>query len=181
MTAAHPRALFLDRDGTLIRWVDYLCDPEQVELCPGVADALKRAKEWGCLLFLHTNQSGVGRGYFGMDAVERVNARMFQLMAVEESFFDGVCIATDKPDTAGPDSYRKPSARFAQEIQAQYGLAAEGCYYVGDSKSDVLAGLNAGMNAVWVIGKTVGRDLSERQAGENVFLFDSLEAFVRSW
>lgn len=71
----------------LIEWVDYSSDPEQVALMSGVAEALKRAKGAGCRLFMHTNQSGVGRGYFAMSDAHAVNRRMFELMGIAEGFF----------------------------------------------------------------------------------------------
>lgn len=145
-----PEALFLDRDGTLIKWVDYLCDPDLVALTPGVGEALRAAKGEGCRIFLHTNQSGVGRGYFGLDAVEAVNRRMCALMGVDVDFFDEVCIATDAPNGLQADSYRKPSPRFLLEMVQRFGLDRARCYMVGDSLSDVVAGLNAGMRAVLV-------------------------------
>ena len=61
------RADFLDRDGTLIADKDYLSKPEQVVFVPGAGKALKRLQDAGLDLFLLTNQSGVGRGYFTLD------------------------------------------------------------------------------------------------------------------
>ena len=176
-----PDALFLDRDGTLIEWVHYLCDPSKVKLIPGVGEALNWAKSRGCLLFLHTNQSGVGRGYFSRRSVRAVNEAMFALLGVDESFFDEVCIATEVPDEASLDSYRKPSPRFANEMVAKYDLDPRCCLYVGDSESDVRAGLNAGMSSLWVLGKIQGRDMSQRQGSEHVMLHDTLSQFVSEW
>lgn len=150
MSGPIPKALFLDRDGTLIRWVHYLSDPNQVELLAGVSEALRLAKAKGCLLFLHTNQSGVGRGYFGRDAVDAVNERMCELMGIDLSFFDEVCIATDAPTEAGEKSYRKPSPRFEREMMDKYSLDPAFCYMVGDSQSDLDTGINAGMNSILV-------------------------------
>ncbi|MFI5337077.1 MAG: HAD-IIIA family hydrolase, partial [Opitutales bacterium] len=71
-----PRALFLDRDGTLILDKDYLADPAGVELLPGAAAALQRARTLGYRLFLFTNQSGIGRGFHTIEDAHRCNARM---------------------------------------------------------------------------------------------------------
>src|SRR5690606_10607629 len=73
------KALVLDRDGTLIRHVHFLADAAAVEILPGVREGLKGVIEAGVLLFLHSNQSGVGRGYFSMEAVEACNRRMIEL------------------------------------------------------------------------------------------------------
>lgn len=150
MMRQFPQALFLDRDGTLIEWVHYLSDPREVRLVDGVTKALMLAKEAGCLLFLHTNQSGVGRGYFGENAVLAVNKEMYRQMGVGESFFDGVCIATDSPDALPEGTRRKPSPRYELEMAGHYGLNPESCYVIGDSLSDVETGLRAGMSAALV-------------------------------
>ena len=149
--AAVPRgAIFFDRDGTLIHDTGYLSDPELVELLPGVRETLLALREAGYLLFLFTNQSGVARGYFGMEAVEAVNARLAQLLGGADTFFDGVCIAPEHPDD--PPVYRKPCPRYIQETLASRGLAPESCFMVGDRTSDLQAGVNAGIRAVRYCG-----------------------------
>lgn len=136
-------ALFLDRDGTLIKDCDYLSDPDKVELLPGVKETLKQLKQKGWLFFLFTNQSGVGRGYFTMEEVNACNARMLELLEVDENFFSRICISTGTPDD--PDDYRKPSPKFILECIKDYHLNPHNCWMVGDKHSDVLAGKNAGI------------------------------------
>ena len=70
------RAVFLDRDGTLIRDVHYLKDPNDVKIINGVGEALRIIKRMGYLIFLHTNQSGVARGYYDWSDVHSCNERM---------------------------------------------------------------------------------------------------------
>ena len=146
--AAAPRgAFFFDRDGTLIHDAGYLSDPARVELLPGVRETLHALRRAGFLLCLFTNQSGVARGYFGMDAVEAVNARLARLLGAEGGpFFDGVCVAPEHPDA--PPVYRKPSPRYILETIAARGLAPEACAMVGDRTSDLQAGVNAGIRAI---------------------------------
>ncbi len=169
-----PQALFLDRDGTLIEWVHYLSDPNKVRLLDGVAEALKLVKEAGCLLFLHTNQSGVGRGYFPIEAVQAVNQRMFELMGIDGAFFDGICVAIDRPDQAGPDSYRKPNVGFELEMAKRFGLELEECWMIGDSLCDAQTGLNAGMKTA-----LIERSPSTvKEVPESVMVFASLADFV---
>ena len=142
------RALFLDRDGTLIVHRHYLCDPRGVELLPGVQEALLNALESGFLLFLFTNQSGVGRGYFSLDDVEACNDRMFNLVGVSKNCFTGICIATEVPGS--PVTYRKPSPRYIIEMSEKYSLIHNSSWMIGDAISDVYAGLAAGINSVLV-------------------------------
>lgn len=139
------KALFLDRDGTLIVDRHYLADPGQVELLPGVKDSLHGAVAAGYRLFLFTNQSGVGRGMFTLEAVHRCNARVAELLALPEPGFVEICNATESPDE--PAVYRKPSPRFILEMLAKHSLAPAATWMVGDKLSDVQAGVNAGVRA----------------------------------
>ena len=143
-------AFFFDRDGTLIHDTGYLSDPDLVELLPGVRETLLALREAGFLLFLFTNQSGVARGYFGMDAVEAVNARLARLLGGSDTFFDGVCVAPEHPDD--PPVYRKPCPRYILETLAAHSLAPASCLMVGDRLGDLQAGVNAGIRAVRYCG-----------------------------
>lgn len=138
-----PQAVFFDRDGTLIVDRDYLSDPDQVELLTGVRETLHQLLAGGCQLFLFTNQSGVGRGFFSMEAVHRCNERMLALLALPGPGFTEICIAPEHPDR--PSVYRKPSPRFISEMVERYSLDVKRTWMVGDRTSDVQAGLNAGV------------------------------------
>jgi len=140
------KALFLDRDGTLIQHKPYLHKPEEVVLLPGTADALRRAREAGYLLFLFTNQSGVGRGYFTWDDVHRVHARMVELLGLGAGLFTETCVAPEHPDT--PSLYRKPSPRFILEMIGKYRLQTDRCWMIGDAPSDWEAGRLAAIKSI---------------------------------
>ena len=142
------KAVFLDRDGTLIFNRDYLRDPAWVELIPGARDAAHSLLAAGWLLFLFTNQSGVSRGYYTLDDVAACNARLLELLALPPPGFTAVCVAPEGP--GDPVVYRKPSPRFILEMIAAHNLDPAQCWMVGDSASDVHAGLNAGIRAVLV-------------------------------
>lgn len=135
------RALFLDRDGTLILDKHYLSDPAGVELIPGVAAALQRALSLDYHLFLFTNQAGIARGLHTLDDVLRCNTRMEELLQMPHPLFTDICIATEGPND--PQVYRKPSPRFILESIARHGLDSAHCWMVGDRESDIDAGLNA--------------------------------------
>ena len=140
-----PRALFLDRDGTLIEDRHYLADPAGVVLLPGVKETLHGFLKRGCRLFLFTNQSGVGRGLFPLAAVHRCNERMFALLELPSPGFTEVCLATEAPETAG--GYRKPSPRFILEMITRHALDPDTVWMVGDRLNDVQAGVNAGVRS----------------------------------
>ena len=95
--AMKARAVFLDRDGTLIEDKDYLSRPEQVRVYPGVTAALRRLQMAGFKLIMVTNQSGVGRGYFTMAEVENVHRHLATLFEAEGVRFDKLYIARKHP------------------------------------------------------------------------------------
>ena len=169
-------ALFLDRDGTLILDKHYLADPAGVELLPGISACLRDARSLGLRLFLHTNQSGIGRGLFTLADVQRCQARMEELLALPPPIFDGICVAPEGPDE--PAEYRKPSPRFAQECIARYRLNPARCWMVGDRESDVDAGRHAGIGEVAVC--TGKHDAAGWQAlaRERTQVYPSLVEFV---
>src|SRR6187549_2427487 len=112
------KALFLDRDGTLIYDKHYLSDPAGVELIPGVTEALRRARELGYRLFILTNQSGIAKGLYTVDDVHRCNDRMEELTGLQRPIFDDICIAPEGPE--GPIVYRKPSPRYIVETLKRF-------------------------------------------------------------
>ena len=142
-------AVFLDRDGTLIESQPYLGDPDRVVLLPGTREALRRARSSGVKLFLFTNQSGVGRGYFTIADVEKVNRRMVELLELGDDVFDAVCIAPERPDE--PSRYRKPSPLFIQEMLAAHAIPAHAAWMIGDAPTDWEAGLNAGIRTAAIV------------------------------
>jgi len=143
-----PDALIFDRDGTLIEHVPYLCDPSDVCLSPGVIEALAVARDAGARLFLHSNQSGIGRGLFDLPAVHACNQRLIELLGASHNIFERICIATEHPDE--PAVYRKPSPVFAREIMRDFGYAPEQICYIGDRGSDLATAHAAGTRGVGV-------------------------------
>ena len=170
------KALFLDRDGTIIVDKHYLADPAGVELIPGVRSALQRARELGYKLFLFTNQSGIGRGLYTLDDVLLVNARMETLLALASPLFTELCIAPEAPDQ--PSLYRKPSPRFIQEMIAAYHLDPAHCAMIGDRPSDAQAGLNAGIRSIAICTGEHTAETWRQHALPGVEIHADLAAFV---
>jgi len=172
------KALFLDRDGTIIFDRDYLFDPAGVELIPGASAALRRARELGYLLFLFTNQSGIGRGYHTIEDTHRCNARMNELLGLGAEPFADICIAPEAPEQ--PSLYRKPSPRFIHEMIAKHRLDPAQCWMIGDRESDLEAGYAAGIRSAAVCtGKYDAAAWTPRLC-PGVPLFADLTAFVDS-
>lgn len=170
------KALFLDRDGTLIADKHYLADPAGVEVLPGVAEALRRARALGYQFFLFTNQSGIARGYYTMDDVVRCNERMEELLGLPRPLFTDICIAPEGPDD--PEVYRKPSPRFILESIARHHLNPALCWMIGDRDGDIQAGLGAGIRAAALCTGKYDAAAWAAKAHPGVPVFPGLPEFV---
>lgn len=164
---ASPAAVFLDRDGTLIEERHYLSRPEQVVLLPGAAQALGRLRQAGFKLFLVTNQSGVGRGYFTLADVSAVHERLRELLAPSAVWFDHIYIAPERPDE--PSRYRKPAPQALLDAQAAFGLDLARSFMIGDRWLDLECGWNAGVRASILVRTGYGAG-EEQAAGDRLKL-----------
>lgn len=145
------RLALLDRDGTLIEHIPYLSDPKQVRLLPGVVEGLQGLRCLGFRLVLVSNQSGVGRGYFGTAEVDAVNQRMSELLGEHEVFLDLMLYCPHAPGDSC--QCRKPACGMALEASRRLGVSLEGAIVVGDSDCDMALAENLG-----AIGYRVDRD-----------------------
>ena len=141
-------ALFLDRDGVVIRDRDYLADPAEVELLPGVAAAMRRARAAGYLLIGVSNQSGLGRGYFTSADLGAVMERLEADLAVDGASFDGFYYCPHKPGDDCP--CRKPRLGLLTEAAAFHHWDPAQSWVIGDKTSDVALGQAAGLGSVLV-------------------------------
>ena len=148
-----PRIAFLDRDGTIMEDGHYLRDPGEVRLIPNAARGLKRLKALGFVLLVVSNQSGVGRGYFGEDDVRAVNDRLQELLAAEGVELDGFYWCPHAPEDGC--ACRKPLPGLVHAVEAELAEAGRdfdpaNCVVVGDKTCDVDLGRNVGALAVLV-------------------------------
>jgi len=157
------RAVFLDRDGTLIEEKDYLHRPEDVVILPGVASALKKLQDAGFKLFIVTNQSGVGRGYFTMEDVEKVHAHLTAELARDGARFEKIYVAPEAPDK--PSRGRKPSPQFLFDARDEFNLDLAQSFIIGDKLSDLECGWNAGLKKSILVRTGYGAE-TERSAAD---------------
>ena len=139
-------AVFLDRDGTVMRDVDYCGDPKKVAVFPGAAAALHRLKTAGYKLIIVTNQSGLGRGYFSEDDYEAVQNEFLRQLG--EGLIDGVYYCADVPNTNS--TRRKPAPGMIFEAQQDHRLDLTRSFLIGDKTSDVVCGKTAGVRTILV-------------------------------
>lgn len=144
------RAVFVDRDGTIIQERHYLADPNGVSLIPGAPEALQRIRDMGLALVLVTNQSGIGRGLYTVDDYRRVAAEVERQLAQAGVVMDGVYFCPNRPSGDPATTCRKPSTLMHRTAARELGLATQGCYCVGDKLSDVLPAETLGGTGIMV-------------------------------
>ncbi len=155
------RAVFLDRDGVLIEERNYLHRVEDVVFIPGAAMALRRLSAAGFRLFIVTNQSGVGRGYFTMADVEKVHAHLEREFDRAGVRFQKIYVAPEAPGQ--PSHGRKPSPQFLFDARDELGVDLAQSYVVGDKLIDLECGWNAGVKKAILVRTGYGAEL-DRQA-----------------
>jgi D-glycero-D-manno-heptose 1,7-bisphosphate phosphatase len=141
------RAIFLDRDGTVIEELGYLNDPARVTLLPGAADALLALQSGGWKLFIVSNQSGVGRGLITPPQMDAVHRRFLELLKKH-----GIEITESYMCEHAPEEgcqCRKPSPFFLRRAAQEHGIDLGSSWMIGDRDSDILCGVNAGCSTIW--------------------------------
>ena len=146
---SHITNILLDRDGTLIRECHYLCDPDKVELIPGIIDPMHRLYAKGIRFFLVTNQSGIGRGYFSKEEYKAVQTQLVAMLAEQDILLAGGAFCPHAPDEQC--LCRKPKIGMWQELVAQHALLPEATLMIGDKRADISFGLNASLYTLLVL------------------------------
>lgn len=172
-------AVFLDRDGTIIREYGHFWEPAKIELIPGAAAGIRRLKGAGFLAIVTTNQSGIARGIFDEHQFWIGERRLEELLAAEGLKLDAVYFCPHHP-TQGDTPYRqacdcrKPKPGMILRAAREYGIDLARSFMVGDSPVDVGAGKAAGVRVV-KLETTYGRGVSDLVPSEVV---EELEAPV---
>jgi D-glycero-D-manno-heptose 1,7-bisphosphate phosphatase len=177
--AVRGKAVFLDRDGTLMVDVGYCSRPEDVRLLPGVQAGMARLKSADLSLVIVTNQSGLGRGYFDETAFWQVQQALDAQLG--PGLIDAVYFCPDHPDSPSPR--RKPRPGMLLEAARDLGLHLGESYLLGDRDSDIQAGLAAGLKLcglVFAPGPTSNGDRRVFAAGNFTEAADRILADVRS-
>ncbi len=148
-------AVFLDRDGTINREVDYLADPALFELLPGVPAALRSLAAAGYALIVVTNQSGVARGLLDQTILDAIHARMVCELKAERVEFAAIESCPHHPDFETPGQTtpcvcRKPLPGMLHRAADSVGIDLQRSWMVGDSLRDLQAGHAAGTRSVLV-------------------------------
>jgi D-glycero-D-manno-heptose 1,7-bisphosphate phosphatase len=143
-------AVFLDRDGTLMRDLGYLCDPSKVRLYPGTVPALKLLRKAGFRLIVLTNQSGVARGYFPLSAVGKVNRKVAASLRRGGAKVDAFFYCPHYPGGQVKSfskrcGCRKPRPGMVRQASRKFPLDLKRGWMVGDKLDDLRLAKNAGL------------------------------------
>jgi len=142
------RHVLLDRDGTLNAEVNYLSDPAQLQLLPGVTAGLKKLQDRGFGLTLVTNQAGVGRGYFDLTRLNEIHERLRAMLGDEDVALDGIYYCPHTPqDRCG---CRKPLTGMIDQAVADMRFDPSDGYLIGDNTSDIELGRAVGATTLLV-------------------------------
>jgi D-glycero-D-manno-heptose 1,7-bisphosphate phosphatase len=139
------RAVFLDRDGTLMEEVNYCNDPKTVRVFSGALDALQRLREAGWITIVVTNQSGLSKGKITPEQYEAVNAEFLRQLP---GAIDAVYFAPDHPEN--PTPRRKPGIGMLEEAAREFGIDLSRSWMIGDKVIDVECGRRAGCQTILV-------------------------------
>lgn len=154
------KAVFLDRDGVIIKEKNYLHKVEDVEFIDGAITALKKLQDTGFHLVVVTNQSGVGRGYFTMQDVQKVHNYIEDELSRYGVRFSKIYIAPEAPDQ--PSRGRKPSPAFLFDARDEFGIDLAKSYVIGDKLADLECGWNAGVKKCILVRTGYGMETEQQ-------------------
>ena len=166
-------AVFLDRDGVLLPDHDYLSDPRKAVPYAGTAAALKLLRKAGYKLVVVSNQSGIGRGYFGIPELAAVQRALEKRLAAKGASWD---LALFCPHAPGKGcTCRKPKPGLLYKAKRRLGIDFRSSWFVGDKDSDIACGRKAGCRTV-LVRTGQGKRVSARQARPDAVKRDVLSA-----
>lgn len=158
------KAVFLDRDGTINKYVGLVKEPEQLELIGGAAEAVRRINKSGMLAVIVTNQPVIARGDCSWDTLQETNDRLETLLGKEGAYLDAIYVCPHHPDKgfAGERAEykracdcRKPKPGLLLRAAADFNIDISQSYMIGDSERDYGAGVAAGVKESILVGTNV--------------------------
>jgi D-glycero-D-manno-heptose 1,7-bisphosphate phosphatase len=151
-----PHAIFIDRDGTLNEDIGYVSSPDRLVLYPWAAEAVRLINESGVKAFVITNQSGIARGMYTEDDLDRIHSRMIEELARDGARIDGVYYCPHHPEV-GDARYRvicdcrKPRTGMVEAASREHNIVLSLSFIIGDKASDIELAANAGAFGVLVM------------------------------
>lgn len=174
------KAIFLDRDGTINKYVGFLRTADEFELLPGVAHAIKCINQSGYLCIVVTNQPVIARGEVSFSQLEEIHNKMETLLGIEGAYLDAIYFCPHHPDGGFEGEVpelkiececRKPKPGMLLKAARDFNIDLDRSYMIGDSKSDIEAGKAAGCKTVFLSDEKtidVGADYTFGDLGQAV-------------
>jgi len=165
--AVPQRAVFLDRDGTLNQEIDGVCDPDRLQLLPGVAAAVRQLNHHGWRVVVVTNQPVVAKGFCSASEVERVHRKLERLLGEGQGFVDRIYWCPHHPERGFPGerselkiecACRKPKPGLVLQAARDLNVDLASSWFVGDSTTDLATAANAGVRSILVRTGRAGQD-----------------------
>ena len=171
------KAIFLDRDGTINKYVGFLRKEEQFELLEGVSEAIRKINRSGYLAVVVTNQPIIARGEVTYAGLQNIHNKLETLLGKDGAYLDGIYFCPHHPDNGYEGEVkelkidcecRKPKPGLLLHAAKYLNIDLERSWMIGDGKNDVLAGKNAGCRTALIGSDDFGQDVT----------VDSLLSFV---
>lgn len=165
--ANRQKAVFLDRDGTMNRYVGYLTKPEDFELLPGVAEAIRKINLSGYLAIVVTNQPSIARGELSYDGLDEIHKKMETLLGQQGAYVDHIYFCPHHPDKGFPGEVpslkidcgcRKPKPGMLLQAAEDFNIDLSSSWMIGDDERDVGAGKNAGCHTALIGNQDFGQE-----------------------
>jgi D-glycero-D-manno-heptose 1,7-bisphosphate phosphatase len=166
------RPVILDRDGTIVIDRHYLSDADGLAFLPGAAEGLRLMYSQGCRLIVITNQSGVGRGMFTLDALDRMNIRLAQMVEQAGARLEKIYYCPHRPEDQC--LCRKPGTHLMSEATLELGFVSGEAVVIGDKTSDIEFGRRCGAATMLIVEDPA--DPRARSTGADHLVRNLLEA-----
>ena len=169
-------AVFLDRDGTINKSNGFIRKPDDFELLPGVASAIRRLNESGYLVIVATNQPVIARGETTVEGLNEIHNKMETLLGNEGAYVDGIYYCPHHPHKGYEGEVpelkiecdcRKPKPGLLLKAAEDFNIDLEKSYMIGDTDNDVLAGINAGCSTI-LLGEQINPMYSDTILAEDL-------------
>lgn len=142
------KAVLVDRDDTLCPDEPYCSDPQKIHVFPDVPASLKRLNDAGYIVLMITNQSGIGRGYFTVETLGKVNEEVLRQAESAGGKIQDIFFCPHKPDDNC--DCRKPKIGMGIQAISKYNLDPKQCWMIGDKDKDIEFGERLGMRSIMV-------------------------------
>lgn len=161
------KAIFLDRDGTINKWKNFLNSVEQFELFPNVANGIKRANRSKYITIVATNQPVIARGECTFEELDRIHMKMEMELGKKGAYLDDIFFCPHHPNKGFPGEIpelkrycmcRKPGIGMLTKAAMKYNISLNDSWYIGDTTVDVQTGINAGMHTILLHTGEAGMD-----------------------